>query len=718
MPRLELPFARVILSHLGARPAAICLLLGAGLAAPAAGQTRFWAYDGNGFWSEGAKWSPNGSPLAHETASVGFLPDTQHRTVWLDGNTTVHELRIHDGSQVRTQGNRLTVTDLAYIAGEFERFGVTRSARLSIVNGPAAIDFETDGLAVFDSGEFALEGGAVARVNDFINIERDAYLFGPGRIDLTDDQDRSLFNEGTIYVHAGDLEINQLGAGPLDLDGNGTGKIYFNPISSGDLTINAAALWDSFSGSIFMEHPGVLEMNIAGGWEADELSRIHVDAYMGPGARIIRGEELTLAGELELMYGQPHLRIEAPAILEDSATVLVDEDGLLEFTGETTIRGGAMTLGDGAIVRFEGPTEWRGDAQLDGVVRQLGDAIVTGTTIIDAAVFDLDGAGSTSWTIHAPTVINADSIDYLAPDYFDGEMSIAGGFTGALTLNLSGYDAPWAMAGELSLIGDASFMVRRLGGSPILVTGDVEVTNKAQIVADTTLAPTSRVTFAAPSAVLQLKGESLVEAGAIFVGKGMVQAVGEMVLADGASLGPASLQSRGELRIGADAPGAAGVGRLESTPDAVWVVDIGGYTVGDEHDAITVAGDVLLDGEIEVRLVDAGGGLFLPEPGDSFGIVNAGGSVAGEFLTEPVSLAGGNIYEWRVVYRLQRVSLELDSVHECAADFNEDGLVNTLDLIAFLNAWNAGEPAGDFNRDGVVNTLDVILFFNFWTAAC
>ena len=54
----------------------------------------------------------------------------------------------------------------------------------------------------------------------------------------------------------------------------------------------------------------------------------------------------------------------------------------------------------------------------------------------------------------------------------------------------------------------------------------------------------------------------------------------------------------------------------------------------------------------------------------------------------------------------------------CPADFNGDGAVNTLDVLAFLNAWAAGEPQADFNQDGMVNTLDVLAFLNAWNVGC
>ncbi|MCL4741524.1 MAG: hypothetical protein KJZ54_04900 [Phycisphaerales bacterium] len=54
----------------------------------------------------------------------------------------------------------------------------------------------------------------------------------------------------------------------------------------------------------------------------------------------------------------------------------------------------------------------------------------------------------------------------------------------------------------------------------------------------------------------------------------------------------------------------------------------------------------------------------------------------------------------------------------CRADFNHDGEVNTLDVLAFLNAYASGDPKADVNGDGVINTLDVLAFLNAYAAGC
>ncbi len=55
---------------------------------------------------------------------------------------------------------------------------------------------------------------------------------------------------------------------------------------------------------------------------------------------------------------------------------------------------------------------------------------------------------------------------------------------------------------------------------------------------------------------------------------------------------------------------------------------------------------------------------------------------------------------------------------DCPADFNGDGIVNTLDFIAYLNAYNVGDPSADMNGDGIVNTLDFIAFLNAYSEGC
>jgi hypothetical protein len=54
----------------------------------------------------------------------------------------------------------------------------------------------------------------------------------------------------------------------------------------------------------------------------------------------------------------------------------------------------------------------------------------------------------------------------------------------------------------------------------------------------------------------------------------------------------------------------------------------------------------------------------------------------------------------------------------CEVDYNGDGVVNTQDVLAFLNDWAAGNSGADWNDDGIVDTRDVLAFLNDYNAGC
>ncbi|MBK7403355.1 MAG: hypothetical protein IPJ41_01655 [Phycisphaerales bacterium] len=54
----------------------------------------------------------------------------------------------------------------------------------------------------------------------------------------------------------------------------------------------------------------------------------------------------------------------------------------------------------------------------------------------------------------------------------------------------------------------------------------------------------------------------------------------------------------------------------------------------------------------------------------------------------------------------------------CIADFNHDGLVDTRDVLAFLNAWNALDSSSDCDGNNLIDTRDVLCFLNAWNAGC
>jgi hypothetical protein len=58
------------------------------------------------------------------------------------------------------------------------------------------------------------------------------------------------------------------------------------------------------------------------------------------------------------------------------------------------------------------------------------------------------------------------------------------------------------------------------------------------------------------------------------------------------------------------------------------------------------------------------------------------------------------------------------SGNTCPVDLNLDGIVDTRDLIRFLQLWATDDEEADWNRDDVLDTRDVIAFLNAWNAGC
>lgn len=87
---------------------------------------------------------------------------------------------------------------------------------------------------------------------------------------------------------------------------------------------------------------------------------------------------------------------------------------------------------------------------------------------------------------------------------------------------------------------------------------------------------------------------------------------------------------------------------------------------------------------------------------------NLGAGVHNATITFTDCYNGGNIIN-------RNVQLTLT---DCDADFNGDCRVDTLDFLAYLNAFSSGNRTADCNGDGSVNTLDFLCFLNLFAAGC
>ncbi len=649
---------------------------------------------GDGFWATAGNWSPVGPPGIGDVARLGNLPGVDNTDVALSANAAVGELRITDGMTFGNKDHTFSVIGDTYLSGlnlvPIGGGGTSyRHSRIFIRPTAAPVQFSTDDLVVSDEGRVRLYEGGVVEVRNRLTIDSVSDVYGEGTIRFVD--------TGTVLVNNGEIAptdamvLDNYNDGLLDLDGTtGNGRLSLD-WGGEHLTINGGSLADTFSGEILIDGDASLTMNLAAPWEADQNSTIRFGRNnngISPEAAVLGGVAATLGGLVEVPYGT-HGRVNAPVTYAETATVEVLENATFELTNDTQIDGGTFTVLEDASVYFDGPTDmrggafttpsqlssegavrlngptvWRGDVVVNGVALQNGDATVSGLTTINAGVFDMDGGGSTEWDINSALTVTADSIDSTIDNTFNGAIDVGGGVLGGLAINLTGGFDQWVMAGEMSLRYGGPFSVNRLAGSPVRITGDLEADGHVGVTADMVLASGSATTFADADTSLRVRGSTVVEAGAVFAGDGELfnHATGDLTLGDGLNASGLSVRNAGLLRVG-DSPGGAIVESYEALEAALWEIEIGGHAAISEHDLLTVVGGpVLLDGLLEVLLIDIGGGLFLPEIGDEFTVLTSLNPISGLFVNNPVSFAAGQQYHWDVVYDPHTVTLVLANI--------------------------------------------------------
>ncbi len=127
-------------------------------------------------------------------------------------------------------------------------------------------------------------------------------------------------------------------------------------------------------------------------------------------------------------------------------------------------------------------------------------------------------------------------------------------------------------------------------------------------------------------------------------------------------------------------------------------IDLGGTQAG-QFDQLQVAGDVSINGTLEVSTIDG----FDPATGQTFDIITAD-SVTGTFSNVVVP-AGTNL---EVVYTNSTVSLQVSS-GGLLGDANLDGMVDFADIPAFIDLLIGGSYLfeADINQDSFVNFGDI-----------
>lgn len=668
------------------------------LAGTARADDKYWNA-GFGNWGTGSNWFLAGVPGAADDVYIGNTIAAENAFVTLNVNATIASLTITDGMVLDTDTSQLTVTGHTNISGQNGPINsVIWPSRLQVWNGVVGADAILNSLTVENDAWLEIEDGGTLRVNGYMNVTGTGHVYGQGTLNLHSNAAVAFTLNGSMQAAVGGFTINQNGTGRIDLDGNVAGDRTINitgaMIDGTDfarLTINGTGLLDDFDDDLWLSSQNVLTMNLSEGWTMGGTSLLRFSSGSHGGAAQVNGAHLDLHADLEFIGSEVWAQFNAPVTLHAAVFAGLGEGDRLEFNGQTTVDGGVYTLGEDARVNFDGDTLVRagtfttfssddadgavnmnghttydGDITVNGVMNQNGHASVTGQSVINADVFDMDGVGgSTQWVVGERLTINAASIDSDPPAGFDGTITIAGGFLSRLTVNIDGA-SPWAMRGTMNLSGDPNISLTRLSGTPVSIQGALNIEDRVTITADTRLAPGSTTTFDAPSDVARFLGTTRVAAGAAVVGGGTLHngAGGHMFLEHGANLSASGVLNDGLFEVGSS-PGSATVNSFVQSAGGSWLVEIGGYAEGAEHDILHVAGPAIsasLAGAIQVNLLDLGNGLFIPNIGDQFRVMVARLGREGVFANDPVTQIANMTFEWTVLYTPTEVWVRLDTI--------------------------------------------------------
>ncbi len=682
-----------------------------------------WVFPGDGNWDTPTNWTPYlplppnpivGPPDALDVAII----QTPYRVTLQDDYLALSGLLIANGASVNMNFNSLSVVaddhgGVATITGQGSKLIVRHTA--GNVNA-----FFADQVNLSNGGELDIEG-TVARIIAGLGVDADSLITGRGELYVSSSIAGLDFNNrGTIRP-----DINQtiaitapVGTPSIDLDGSGANlNSHLDLSNAGATLIVEPTLTDAYSGLITLGDSSTLTINhswsLAGTF--DLPSRIDFDPGAGNTAHV-SGSLLSIGGEsfhgnLQAQSGVGN--VDAPIELHSNANVSVSEDANISFNGPTTIHGGTLntfstSLADGDI-DFNGPTTYSGNMTINGIARQQGNATVNGASIISGDAFDMDGAsGNTLWDINTGLEVHATQID-TGNNTFNGTFDIGGPTVARLAIHLTDPQASWVMAGTMNLGGIPIGFANRVAGSKMVVTGQLNVQQRVDISADTTLSAASTTDIDSSTDVLQMRGTTVVEPGATITGDGYLQNAvsGDMSLPAGLSTGNVSLSNEGVLRLG-DAVGVVAVAEFVQSAGATLVADVGRNTTSTDSDVLTISSSMaFVDGFIQPNIVNIGGAFQPPQIGDTFTILTAVGGVSGTFDDVLDANLGGQVYEWSLIHNPNNVQIQLADIGGLLGDYNQNGVVDAPDYVLYRSTIGSLiNLAADGNQNGIIDPGD------------
>ena len=527
------------------------------------------------------------------------------------------------------------------------------------------------GASAGGSGTYAMTGGQVSAANVYLGGS-DTIAGGGGTLGV--DTGATVNVTDTMKLWTG---------GRVDLNG---GRINLQHLAfgSGDFNFNAGRL--HFTGDLI----------------ADETV---TTGALGPGHVVSTGRHLSVDGAMTL---QTALYVDGGEL---SVGSLINPGGLQFDAGRLNMTSADLVVGAAGLF---GPT-----LRLDAAQHMT---VTNNTTVDVSSHMQMAGGvfGSATLTNHG--LLSGDGrIEAPLTNAADGEVRAADGdnliFTAAGNTN----------AGELRLLGGAMEFDQSLtnsAGGDILGRGTLIVGGQLTNQGDVALS--SETTDVFGDVANEAAGRVIISGRADVTFWDDVDHQGAMfkVAADssatffGAYSG-AGVTGSGHVYFEDDVtPGASpAIATFETNvtlgSSARLIIEIGGTTPGPEYDQLNVIGALDADGTLEVQLIDAGSGLFVPDFNQAFNILSFS-SCSGAFTEFDLPDLGATL-----MWHTSELTVTGDLRTTFMGDITGDTTVGVGDLGVLASQWGTSGSLplnADLNGDGIVGVGDLGMLAANWGA--
>jgi T5SS/PEP-CTERM-associated repeat protein len=539
------------------------------------------------------------------------------------------------------------------------------------VNGANALWNNTGLLIIGNNGTGTLDvlGGGQINVTNGTTFGGRVTVGGNG----TGSGELHVDGAGSVLSSSQELWVGDSGTGEVAVSGGGTvvsggARVGRLPGSTGSIAVSGSDSAWTLNSAFFVGNQGAGQLTIEDG------GVVNSTAPDGLGARI--GEQSGSVGEVTISGANARWNNTGLLIIGNAGNGTLDVlgGGQVEVTNGTTF-GGQVTVGGtgSGVLRVDGVgSALTSTSDLRVGTSGIGQLMISSGSLVDIAgttTLGLNAGSNGSLFLDGGTLRTGTIATGGGQHGFywtSGTVEVTG--AAGLTIGQSQFFGEQLLLNQNQNLSVTNTLTVESGA--ILFTGGELVVGELANNGDLALASTT------------VSGPVTNAAGANITALGNVT-FNDLVSGPGGFFGPGTINFNGGMAPGASPAEVTFEGDVSLTDTNTLYIEIGGTTLGDDYDSLTIAGDAVLDGVIDASLIDA----FMPAPGQQFTILTAnsvvnnglmlGGSAAGSFnlLVDSTSVI------------LQAIAPPLPG------DFDLDGDVDGRDFLV----WQRNPAVGDLS---------------------